>query len=408
MYRPELYLLLYLTAVLCGCGSGDVALTEGQIALARTLALGEPAANNEDQANNKSDLYRFGEQLFFDPALSRDHSLSCASCHRPDMYFTDGLPAAIGLGHTSRNTPSLVGVADQQWFYWDGRRDSLWSQALAPIEAAEEMGNNRLQVLRRVGSVAEYRKLYSSSFGRFPVELLGQKIPGNASPVGTTQERQNWWKLDRRTREKANQSFSNLGRAIAEYEKSLVHPRTPFDEFIQVLDGQSGQAAAKPMDDEAIAGLKLFLDEPRTHCLRCHNGRDLSNGDFHNIGSAATVKGQPELGRFAGVQAVLVNEFNCLGNYSNLPPEECTALRFLSRNIDDQAKGAFKTPTLRNLLHTAPYFHDGRYSTLEEVVEHYLDIDSPDAEIPAIKLSARERRQLVSFLRVLSAENADE
>ena len=127
-------------------------------------------------ANNKS-AQLFGEQLFNDTGLSSSGNFSCASCHDPDNFIIDGLPTGVAQGKTDRNPPALHGVAWQDWFYWDGRRDSLWSQALTPIEAAKEMASDRVSTIRFISESPEYRAQYEAVFGAFPFQADDPQLP---------------------------------------------------------------------------------------------------------------------------------------------------------------------------------------------------------------------------------------
>lgn len=146
--------------------------------------------NNTDQTSKVSGnklASLWGRDLFFDAELSRSGSTSCSTCHQPDRYFTDGLTLAAGQDPLTRNTPTLVGSRDQTWFYWDGRRDSLWSQALVPMEAAAEMNNTSTQITQTVKR--KYQREYEAIFGSLP-ELPAANV--DASPMGDDQQKQAW------------------------------------------------------------------------------------------------------------------------------------------------------------------------------------------------------------------------
>ncbi len=127
----------------------------------------------------------------------------------------------------------------------------------------------------------------------------------------------------------------------------------------------------------------------------------LTNGDFHNIGTGGFSGQKLDFGRFLGIQAVVQDAFNCLGEYSDAKPESCSALRFLSKQVHGDSQGAYKTPSLRYLNQTIPYFHDGRFSTLEEVISHYTSINQDSTELPPLSLSSKEQQQLIQFIHLL-------
>lgn len=127
-----------------------------------------------------------------------------------------------------------------------------------------------------------------------------------------------------------------------------------------------------------------------------------TDSEFHNIGSKNFNINQTNSGRLHGIQKVLQDEFNYLGDYSDAHPKDCNALRFLPKHAHNDLQGAFKTPTLRYLKQTAPYFHDGRFTNLEEVLDHYLNADETITELPELSLSNKEKHQLIAFLNPLN------
>jgi cytochrome c peroxidase len=376
-----------------------------QLGLLRTLSLHALARTREDPSNRVADdprAAKLGHRLFFDASLSATGAVACATCHRPERAFSDGLATSVGVGANSRNAPTLIGAAHSPWLYWDGRRDSLWAQALAPLEAADEMGSTRLEVVRRIANDPLYRAEYEALFGAPPDFTDAGRFPPRAGPFGDASARDAWDRLDERDRDRVNRTFANVGKAIAAYERVLVPAPSRFDAYVgHLLDGDLA-AAKRTLEADEVAGLRLFLDGARTQCLRCHNGPLFTNHGFHDIASSRLGK-LPDLGRFAGLQAVLLDPFNCLGRYSDAPDDHCAELRFLDRRELGTLSGAFKTPTLREVASTAPYFHDGSLATLEDVVAHYRrPPNDPGSELLPLELSDAEAGQLAAFLRTLS------
>lgn len=351
-----------------------------------------------------ADAAVFGKQLFFDARLSLDGTLSCASCHLPERAFTDGRRLAQGIQGVSRNTQTLLGAAHSAWFYWDGRKDSLWSQALIPFEAPDEMGSSRVQLLRVVGGDAGYKDQYQRLFGEFPNEVFDTNIYELSGPWGNTQARNNWAKIPSTVKEKINRAFVNIGKSIAAYERTLPLPETKFDRYLDVLFNQGAKQAKSLLSNDEYSGLKLFLDESKTHCMRCHNGPLFTNNDFHNIGTGNFDGKTRDFGRFLGLRAVMQDEFNCLGRYSDADPEQCLELRFLPKHAHGDTYGAFKTPSLRYLNKTGPYFHDGRFTLLEQVMSHYTSVSEGETELPKLLLSSEEMKQLLAFLNTLNID----
>lgn len=359
----------------------------------------KPTAHSNRVANSAA-AAELGEKLFFDKRLSANGAFSCASCHQPERAFTDGKTRAIGVHATGRNTPTVIGLAWQEWFYWDGRKDSLWSQALVPFEAADEMGASRTLVLNIVSGDADYLRLYENVFGEFPRQLSNGALPAQAGPLGDSQTQDAWYRIPKPLQKLINVTYANLGKAIAAYERQLEPETTRFDRYAEFV-ANGGETGAATLTDEEIAGLALFLDQPKTQCLRCHNGPLLSNQGFHNIASGNFSGEFIDFGRAMGIQAALMDEFNCVGPYSDASTQDCKHLLYLNRDPHG-LRGAFKTPTLRNIAATAPYFHDGRYATLAQVIDHYRREHELISEIQPIELTDIEAAQLAAFLATLS------
>jgi cytochrome c peroxidase len=424
MARAAALLLVAAALGLGGCDAGKpagsgapatAASIDGwsaeQLAVLRTLSLRSLEGTRDDPSNRVADdprAARLGQRLFFDASLSGSGRVACATCHRPERSFSDGLARSVGLGPGSRNAPTLVGTANSPWLYWDGRRDSQWAQALAPLEASNEMGSTRLEVARRVANDPRYRADYEALFGAAPDFGDPTRLPPRAGPFGDDSARDAWERLPEGDRDRVNRAFANAGKAIAAYERLLAPAPARFDAYVgHLLDGKLA-AARRALDADEVAGLRLFVDGARTQCLRCHNGPLFTNHGFHDVASSR-LGPLPDLGRFAGLQAVLLDPFNCLGPYSDAPKERCTELRFLDRRELATLSGKFKTPTLREVAQTDPYFHDGSLATLEDVIAHYRRPPSdPGSEIVPLELSDREAAQLAAFLRTLSGGIAAE
>lgn len=344
-----------------------------------------------------------GEKLFHDTGLSASDQFSCASCHLPDKHFTDGLPKGVAAGETHRHTPGLHGAAWYSWFYWDGRRDSLWAQALTPIEAANEMASDRIAVTRYIANHPEYRGQYESIFGALPFKPDDPNLLLSATPMGNEKQKRTWIELPSDQQNKFNIVFSNIGKALGAFQHTLEPVETRFDVFLQeVADGKSIRQIDS-LNKLELEGALLFLNEKKTQCLECHNTSLLSNGNFHNIATGNFTGPVFDFGREFGSQAALLDEFNCQGRYSDARPEECLHLVYMNRD-SVHMRGAFKTPTLRNIPNTAPYFHDGRFTTLEQVVRYYANPPAwtrPDEHElrPGFELTEKEIKALTAFLQ---------
>lgn len=343
-----------------------------------------------------------GRQLFADPRLSRNGQVACATCHDPARQFQDGRPRGIGIAEGTRRTMPLADAGHGTWFFWDGRKDSLWSQALGPLEDAGEHGSNRLQLVRLV---ARYHgSAYAAVFGPLP-GLAG--LPQHASPLGSAAEQAAWAAMDAPARADVSRAFANLGKAIAAYEATLRHGESRLDRYVQAVLSGPPQALAA-LGPQEKAGLRLFIGKGR--CVTCHSGALLTDQHFHNTGITPHDAGPPARGRAAAVQRVLGDEFNCLGAFSDAGPQQCRELRFIATD-DPHMAGAFKTPGLRNVALRPPYMHAGQLATLQDVLRHYAA--SPPAAVghselqPPIRLTAAEQAQIVSLLGALSAPVLD-
>jgi len=316
-----------------------------------------------------------GHRLFFDVRLSGNGMISCSTCHQPIRHFSDGLPKGVALGISKRNTPSIVGSAYSPWLYWDGRKDSPWSQALSPLEDPNEHGSDRLKILSVIASDAAYRRAYESLFGA-PPDLSRQQD------------------IDR--------AFANVGKAIAAYERLLKHGTSRFDEYVVHIEAGGDSLNQNIFSINEIKGLRLFIGEAR--CTECHNGPLFSNNEFHNTGLLSIAGETPDRGRIDGVRTLLADPFNCFGEFSDDPTRACSELRFA--RMGAELIGATRTPSLRNLVNTAPFQSKGQFQTLLEVLQHYNR--APLAmighnEAKALGLSNWELRNLAAFLHTLAA-----
>jgi cytochrome c peroxidase len=373
---------------------------DSELATLRTLWLGSLPPLPPDPSNAVADDPRaaeLGRKLFFDARFSANGAIACAACHIPERGFQDDRPLAIGLGVADRRTMPLLGVAYSPWFFWDGRKDSLWSQALAPLENPVEHGGDRTQYVHLLAK--HYQKEYEAIFGPLP-DLA--HLPAHAGPVADEVVNAAWLEMSDQQRADISRAFANMGKAIAAYERQLTPAPTRFDRYVETLlaDGEQ-KATSQLLNTDEIAGLKLFIG--KAQCVNCHNGPLFTNHDFHNTGAPAP--GLPEdLGRTTGVERLLADEFNCLGDFSDAAPDECTGLRFIVTNPFSQLR-RFKPPSLRGAADRPPYMHAGQFASLEEVVHHYnLAPIAPvgHSELAALHLTEGEMSQLVSFLKTLS------
>ncbi len=331
---------------------------------------------------------RLGQFLFFDPRLSANGSLSCASCHVPHHGFADGRPLGQGLLPGKRNTPSLWNVAYNRWFFWDGRADSLWAQALQPIESPAELGGSRARVARLLVEDPALSSAYEAVFG---------PLPEWQEPLGPAPE-----VIDR--------VFVDVGKAIAAYERRLVSRHAPFDRFVAALrQGDAvGQAALSPA---AQRGLRLFLGKGQ--CTLCHHGPNFTDGEFHATGVPPRSGSPPDPGRLAGIALLRRDPFNTLGPFAEDPGGPASQ-RLGQLAAGPETWGQLKTPSLRNVALTAPYMHQGQFENLRQVVGSYSTLrgatfhhQPAEALLAPRNFSREETDELVAGLESLTDVEVD-
>lgn len=301
-----------------------------------------------------------GERLFHDKALSADGKTSCATCHRPDMAFSDGRPTAEGVWGRKgpRNTPSLFNVAYLRSFFWDGRVASLETQVRFPFFSETEHGlQNEDTFVMQFRLSKEYSTLFAAAFGvdRDDIELR------------------------------------HVSEAIAFYERTLLAADSPFDRFYFRGD----QAA---IDESAKRGFGLFQ---KTGCITCHtidrDGALFSDNNFHTIG-IGLAQVNDRIGALA--KMVVGSTLEARENLLRSDRRVSHLGRFILTGLPSDI-GKFRTPSLRNVALTAPYMHDGSIATLEGAIE--IELYYHRLKMNGVLLSAEEKADLAQFLRTLTS-----
>src|SRR5262245_16840461 len=397
--------------LLAGCGgrsaplpSSGVSMPDfapGEVEALRSVWIGSLPDLPADPSNRVADdraAAALGAAIFADTRFSANGQVACATCHQAELNFTDGLPRGEGIGETRRKTMTVVGTAYSPWLFWDGRKDSQWAQALAPMEDANEHGGSRGQYAHLVAD--HYRAEYEAIFGPLPDLEDVSRFPDPAGPVADPVARDNWESMTAADRDAVTEVFVNVGKSIAAFERGLMPGPSRFDAFVEALVADDVDGTRILTGDE-VAGLRLFIGE--AHCTNCHNGPLFTNNSFHNTGIPPVAGREPDPGRGEGIGLVQADEFNCLSRWSDAQPDDCTALRFL-RDDPDALAGAFKPPTLRNVTKVAPYMHAGQLATLGDVLRHYRE--APQAaighsELEPLDLTDAQLAQLEAFLHAL-------
>ena len=390
----------------------DSVWSDAEISMLRSLSLHSLRPLQADPSNAVADDSRaaaLGQKLFFDPRLSANGEVSCASCHQPDRYFTDGLGQARGIATTPRGAPTLLGASYYAWFFWDGRRDSQWAQALGPLESGLEHGTTRVELARLIVADPDYHAAYAALFGALPDLSDTKRFPKRAGPSSERNITDAWNAMSAGDRQLVSRIFVNIGKSLAAYERLLMPGTGRFDRYVEALQENNAAAMQEAMTANEVAGLKLFVG--KAMCIRCHNGPLLTDHGFHNIGVPFAEGLHLDWGRYQGVQKALKDEFNCLSEYSDAGQKDCAELRF-AKTMKDETIGAFKAPTLRNVAETAPYMHSGQFADLDAVLDHYNKATTSrkapigHSDLLPINLTAEELAQLKAFLHTLTGPPA--
>ena len=295
-----------------------------------------------------------GRQLYFDPRLSADATVSCASCHDPAQGYGAHTKTGLGIRDQAggRNSPVSYNRILSGAQFWDGRADSLEAQAVGPIANPGEMGFTHEGAVERLKSIPVYEKQFKKIFGGVSIDAVGQAIAAFERVIVTGPSPYDYGEQLR--------PFANLDEDDIKDDEDLA---------AKYAEAKAA-AATFAMSESAKRGREIFFTE-KGNCTACHVGANLADEKFHNLGIGMDAA-EPDLGRFAVTK-------------------------------DPKDKGAFKTPTVRNVALTAPYMHDGSLATLEEVVEWYDKGGHPNPnlsdKIKPLKLTAQEKADLVAFMR---------
>ena len=372
-FRGTAYIMIGISLWNCGPEAGQGSRRKKTV---ETLdVLGALPQHVTDPSDNPTtpEKVELGRLLFFDPVLSGNRDVACATCHQPEFGYAEFLQTSIGVNgqgngskrrfkepndipFTRRNSQSVLNTAfngivnhdkyhpEAAPMFWDLRARGLEEQALFPIKTLEEMRGHAFteeeiveEVVSRLGKIDEYRRLFTDAF------------PADPEPVNAR----------------------NLARALASFQRTLIATDTRFDRYMR---GDSNALSTSEKE-----GLNLFLS---SGCAKCHNGPMFSDYKLHALGV-------PETDNFTEPDRGVNNDF------------------------------AFRTPTLRNLRFTAPYMHSGKFTTLKQVLEFYEDIaggklrnshvrpEQIDPLVGAMNVNFRDINRIIEFLNVLSDDNFD-
>ena len=371
--------------------------------LGRIQALAWKDFNSKDETNSYSQnkaAASLGKALFFDQRFSKNGDMSCATCHEPKTNWTSQQP------QLKRDVPSLWNVAHNRWFFWDGRADSLWSQALGPLENSFEQAGSRTQFAKLISEDPQYRSQYENVFGKLP-DITDNKlypVPAKPSKDDAIADK-NWQSMTAENQLVINRIFVNIGKAIAAFEQQVITAPTRFDSFAEGIS-QKDQQKVNLLSASEQRGLKIFIGKGK--CTLCHSGPNFSDREFHFIHLPLEESEQLEQARLSGVKKLYASPFNSLGKFSDdKKGKRAERLTFLK--VDPESIGHYKTPTLRNAVHTAPYMHNGQFKTLRQVIDFYSEMKDANNRQPHLErvlkpllLNESEKVDLEAFLRSLS------
>ena len=388
-------IIIAIVLQLCVLNTHAENWSENDIARIQTFSLKSLQAF-KDPSNKYLDnkvTIKLGKSLFEDTRLSSNGKVSCSSCHIEKHAFTDNKVVARGLRDSFRNTLTLLNVGAHHWFFADGAKDSLWSQALSSIENPAEQNFTRVEAIRLIATDQVYRSQFKQVFNQeLPTIAELSNFPIKAGPNAKLQDLIAWKKMSKQQRQQTNSLFSKIGKSIAAYVTTLKSKPTAFDFFIEELIQNKPTTR---LNDSQQRGLRLFLSK-KTGCTNCHSGPLFSNKSFHNIATGIPGK---DNGRSEVIESVIRDVFNCLGPYSDAKPEQCVELNYINRD-KHQLRGTYKTPTLRGIKDSAPYMHDGRFKNLNEVLDHYLSASqdkTKKVDLTPIKLNQKQKKILRIF-----------
>lgn len=308
-----------------------------------------------------------GRQLYFDKRLSADHTVSCADCHHPDEGYARHTQFGVGIDgqEGGRNSPVSYNriLSDAQ--FWDGRADSLEAQAVGPIENPIEMGNTHEAAVATVKGIEGYRIQFAKIFeDGVTIDNIGKAIATFERAIVTGPSPYDYYEPVRAMQAAYPGEFDDL-EALEEDDPDL------YDIYMAKLE----PSQQHPMSDSAIRGREIFFTS-KGGCTACHVGANLADEKYHNLGVGMD-QAEPDLGRFDVTK-------------------------------EEKDKGAFKTPTVRNVALTAPYMHDGSQKTLAEVVDWYAKGGHPNPhlskDVKKLELSDQDKQDLVAFMEACTGE----
>ncbi len=340
------------------------------VELPSNLAMGKDAIYiPEDNPLTRAKI-ELGRQLYFDRRLSKNSEVSCADCHHPESGWARETQFGVGVDGQlgNRNSPTSLNRILSREQFWDGRADSLEAQAVGPIANPVEMASTHELATKFVSDNPIYRMEFEKVFSRPPnIDDIGRALAAFERIIVTGPAAYD-----------AYEELNKMEQAFAEDLEDLEAFQEDEPELYERYMAAKQASDAKPMSESAIRGRKFYFSA-EANCAACHVGVNLTDEKYHNLGVGMAVD-NPDLGRYDVTKA-------------------------------EQDKGAFKTPSLRNIAQTGPYMHDGSQATLREVVDWYAQGGHPNPylsdKIKKFEASEQDRQDLVAFMEALTGEFPD-
>lgn len=405
------------------------------------VALPPPLADATNKYADDPKAIDLGKKLFFDPRFSgglvdgdndgSPHTLgrkgdtgrvACAGCHVPRAGFVDsrtrGGSISLGAGWGRRRAPTLLDVGQARLLMWDGRRDTLHSQAFEALESPLEMNSSRLFVAQQLSR--NYRRQYEEIFGPLPhfddplqyPQLLPEqagcvpKAPPaprcNGPQRGMPGDQAEFDSLSPQDRDAVTRAVVNMGKAIGSYQRRLTCGRGRFDEWV------AGNREAMTAGEQR--GLKLFIG--KAGCVDCHSGPYFTDQEFHNVGLipqvvAVVFRDNIEDDAYKGIGSAIRDPLNSRGEYSDADDGR------LPEVLREELRGAYKTPTLRCIGQRPSFMRTGQIKSLQEVIAFFDRGGSPvringENVLKPLGLSASEKSDLLQFLLALEGPGPSE
>jgi cytochrome c peroxidase len=354
------------------------------------LPLDLPAAIGNRFGDNVA-AATLGHRLFFESRLAAG-GVQCSSCHLTERAYTELRPYSKGVREVPRNAPSLYNSARLTRHFWDGRADSLWSLPLVVLENSDEMNVTRLELAHKIYEI--YRTQYEAVFGPMPDLSDLARFPARGKPGDPAFD-----SMPAASQDEINQVFVNIGKAFEAFIRKTSGRRSPVDLFL-VVDGA-------PLPEGAKRGMVQFI---RAGCMNCHSGPMYTDEKFHNLGVSAWPGVEPDLGAELGRVALKNSKFSSSSAFFDPVPSD-HPIKPPAPEADRPAlRGAFLTPSLRNVARTPPYGHNGRFETLEQIVDFHLQgggkgsgfVGQVDPLLKPVQLTSEQKKDLVEFLRNLT------